>query len=78
MNDTHTYLGKDTEENKTFTGAITFMGERIQNGEKKFTGWNSLCREFYAEQITYAEACRLERKQLVGRIKINWLRTDII
>lgn len=54
MNDTHTYLGKDTEENKTFTGAITFMGERIQNGEKKFTGWNSLCREFYAEQITYA------------------------
>lgn len=37
MNDTHTYLGKDTEKNKTLTGAITFIGERIQHGEKKFT-----------------------------------------
>ena len=73
MNDTRTYLGKDTEKNKTLTGAITFIGERIQHGEKKFTSWNSLGREFYAEQITYAKACRLERKQLIGRIMINWL-----
>ena len=34
VNDTHTYLGKDTEKNKTLTGAITFMGERIQHAER--------------------------------------------
>lgn len=46
MNGTYTYLGKDTEKTRTFTGAVTFMAERVQNGEKKFTSWNSLCREF--------------------------------
>lgn len=73
MNGTYTYLGKDTEKTRTFTGAVTFMAERVQNGEKKFTSWNSLCREFQTEKTTHAKACRPERMQLAGRIKINWL-----